>query len=97
MSEAEGAPETPQEQPSVTDDLEKIRAALARKQVHLPCPACGNSTWTFHTYPGLKAALMFVPEDGSFSIPPPHMPLYVFTCNRCGFVRPHLAAELDKP
>lgn len=67
------------------------------------CPICSNKDWVEEIRPDPEnnqidyTAAAFLPKDPrGFFGPAPHIPMMVFTCTACGFIRQHNLTWLDR-
>lgn len=73
----------------------RVNNAIEKLHIKSECPTCGSVDWTLHHDPGLVPAIVLLSSGGSMTRPPPHYPVYIFTCENCGFVRAHLQSKID--
>ena len=59
-----------------------------------PCPICDGDEFgiTLIDQPLVNG---MIDTDGNFNFPPPAILTYMLACNRCGFIRHHLAEKVN--
>lgn len=60
------------------------------------CPVCTHAKWTVIDPGPNNFALIGVPRNGGFSIPPAYIPLIGVACDNCGYLRSHAAGIVAK-
>ncbi|MGE4340442.1 MAG: hypothetical protein AB7E55_31510 [Pigmentiphaga sp.] len=80
--------------PPTIDELTSITysdiiAFIKERVKNHACPACRNNTWEVSDVENAMTGLVANPTDGSYSLPPPIIPMVATWCKQCGFVRLH--------
>src|SRR5262249_34913279 len=81
---AKEPPEAPKRRFS-DEVFNSIVAALREKKVQDACPRCRTSEWNVDA----GSLVASVGSMAGFSIPPPTLPVLIFTCANCGFIAMH--------
>ena len=70
----------------LTEFQKKVTETIVTRGVNSDCEVCGKpqSTWSLSDQP---VSIVLTNPEGSFSIPPPHIPTVAMICNNCGNVR----------
>lgn len=94
MNEKKEAPPTDAAAPPAETDYQRqVRqgiAALIRQGVHGKCSRCPGAKWDVSVTGMIVTAL----PVRFFQVPPPHIPMLIVTCTRCGYTAFHSLTTL---
>lgn len=71
----------------LTDD--EIKEFIMEKVKNHSCPACSSNHWMLLGDTDHYLAMMALRRNGTFSLPPPSIPVASMACTVCGYVRNH--------
>ncbi|WP_397586654.1 hypothetical protein [Sphingobium fuliginis] len=76
------------------NDRQKFLDFLQARGASATCSSCGKNNWNVPTDQSLTLALP-INQSGTFSMPPPSVPVRILICGNCGFVRMHAVGAVD--
>lgn len=68
----------------------QIAAALTKKGVNLPCPRCGNDSFSVAG----ESRITIQEDPNTFQIGGKSIPVVLIACSRCGYVAQHAQIPL---
>src|SRR5690606_20664125 len=82
------------------DEVRRALAEFTKRTGKFQCPVCNNPTWEIESQPGVENSQM-IPLPGLIGYRPttnahisPTTPIFVITCDNCGYVRMHSIPRL---
>ncbi|MEB0133805.1 hypothetical protein QN362_00500 [Actimicrobium sp. CCC2.4] len=80
--------------PTISDlasiTIEDVNKFLSEKIKDASCPACTERSWSVIHDQTQLLSLIGMPTNGSFSVPPPAIPVIATVCVNCGYARVHV-------